>query len=172
MYALADQAASRMTAMDASNASFLGSTCGGGSGNARVLCAATPSNPRCSPAVLAQASRWAVASNILKITPDTLPAVIANVTLWRGSADWHTPAMYSPQVIKGWGYGGAISFKVMPCSAIPAPLVAGTAYACDTLDPATGKPAWDEGFSFWSNYKSTSPVLQQQVLALKALLKG
>ena len=71
LYALGAQAAARMALMDGQRRAFQGSSCGGGYGNARVACAAQPGSAKCSPAVLAQASRWAVASNILRITPDT-----------------------------------------------------------------------------------------------------
>jgi hypothetical protein len=153
LYALGEQATARMALMDAQRRAFQGSSCGGGSGNARVACAAQPGSPKCSPGVLAQTSRWAVASNILRITPDTLQDVISNVSTWRDGDAWHAPAIGSALVASGWGFGGAISFKTLPCAAIPAPLLA-TAYGCDELDTTSGRIIWDEAFAFWSEYKA------------------
>ena len=115
--ALGAQAIARMALMDAGAHSFLGSTCGVGSGNAAVLCAADPGSTYCAPGLLAMRQRWAVASNIVMVTPQTLDAVVANYSLWRGSAAWHLPAMSSAIVQRGWGFGGAISIKVLPFSA-------------------------------------------------------
>ena len=168
LYALGEQATARMALMDAQRRAFLGSSCGGGYGNARTACAAQPGSAKCSPAVLAQASRWAVASNILRITPDTLQDAIANVTDWRAGGAWHAPAIGSALVASGWGFGGAISFKTLPCAAIPAPLLA-TAYGCDELDAASGRPVWDEAFEFWSSYKAP-PWLAAEVAGLQARL--
>ena len=151
MYALAAQAMGRMRAMAEGGASFLGSTCDGGLGNARVLCSALPGSPSCTPGALAQPSRWAVASNILRVTPATLPALVANVSLWRSSSDWHAPAMGSALVAKGWGVGGSITFKAMPCAAIPQPLLTAS-YDCDAINPASNATVWGEAFAYWSAY--------------------
>ena len=166
LYALGLQAMARMRLM--SGPSFLGSTCGAGSGNVRALCAATPGDARCTAGALAQPNRWAVASNVLRMDPTTLAAVVANVSAWRSSVDWHVPAMASDLAARGWGYGGAISFKAMPCAAIPAPLTADS-YDCDALDPSTNRTVWEEAFAFWSEYKSP-PWLAAEVRALQSAL--
>lgn len=153
MLALGSQAMQRMQGLIAPSGPFRGSQCGGGSGNAAAVCAAYPTSRLCAPALAQQRSRWAVASNIVEITPATLPALIANDTAWRSSADLHIPAMASEQVQRGWGTGGGISFKVVQCADVPAGL-AGLAIDCDTLDPATGKSVWDEAFEWWSSYKA------------------
>ena len=163
--ALGAQAIARMALMDAGAHSFLGSTCGVGSGNAAVLCAADPDSTYCSPGLLAMRQRWAVASNIVKVTPQTLDAVVANYSLWRGSAAWHVPAMSSAIVQRGWGFGGAISIKVLPCAAVPAPLV-GASFGCDATDPATGRAVWEEAFDFWSGYKEQRGWLRAAVRGL------
>ena len=164
--ALGAQAIARMTLMDAGAHSFLGSTCGAGSGNAAVACAAHPGSVWCAKGMLAQRTRWAVASNIVEMTPATIDAVIANVTTWRGSAVWHLPAITSLIVQRGWGFGGGITAKIIPCDAVPAPLV-GTSFGCDALDPATGATVYDEAFSFWSGYKTTSTGLRAALARLR-----
>ena len=151
VYSLATQAIARMHSMQLYSTAFLGSTCGGGSSNTRAVCVADPTSIKCTPALLSQRSVWAVASNIVRIDADTLPVLIANDTQWRTSAAWHIPAMGSAQVQKGWGIGGVISFKVLPCAVVP-PTLLGVAYDCDLIDPATGKPVWDEAFSWWQTY--------------------
>jgi hypothetical protein len=160
LYVLADQAIADMQYMiDVSFKpggvpSFVGSQCGSGSRNVKVLCdSVDPANPICNATGLQQRSEWAVASNILVMTPDTLDAVYYNVTAWRTSPQLHIPAMTSQLVSKGWGAGGAISFKVLPCSAIPAALL-GHAYLCNQVDPATGALVWDEAFAFWQGYSA------------------
>ena len=153
VYGLGTQAMTRMRAMQRGSAAFLGSSCGGGSSNVRALCAADPSNAKCVPALLTQRSEWAVASNILRIDAETLPAVVANVSAWRSSEAWHVPAMTSAQVGKGWSTGGGFSFKVVPCADVP-PTLVGVAYDCDLIDPATGLPVWDEAFAWWAAYKA------------------
>jgi len=163
--ALGAQAIERMALMDVGAHSFLGSTCGGGSGNAAVLCAADPGSSYCAPGLLAMRTRWAVASNIVKVTAQTLDAVIANYSLWRGSSAWHLPAMTSQIVQRGWGFGGAITIKVLPCAAVPAPLV-GTSYGCDAIDPATGRAVYDEAFDAWSEYKEDREWLREAVRRL------
>ena len=157
---LADQAISRMQYMvDVSFApggvpAFVGSQCGSGYANIRVLCKdVDPANPVCNATGLKQRSEWAVASNILAITPDTLSAVYYNVSAWRTSPELHIPSMTSSLVSKGWGAGGAISFKVLPCSAIPAPLL-GHSYGCNQVDTSTGNLVWDEAFAFWQSYQT------------------
>ena len=165
--------------------SFLGSQCGSGGANVKVLCRAVdPHNPICNATGLQQRSEWAVASNIIALTPETLDAVYCekraapharrapqrrapppltpphiaqptnadNVTAWRTSPQLHIPAMTSTLVSKGWGAGGAITFKVLPCADIPATLM-GHSYGCMETDPATGKLIWDEAFAFWESYK-------------------
>jgi len=153
IYGLAAQAMARMRVMQQSGPAFLGSSCGGGASNVRALCAVDPAGAKCVPALLNQRSAWAVASNIVRIDAETLPAVVANDTAWRGSESWHMPAMASAQVEKGWSTGGGISFKVVPCADVP-PTLVGAAYDCDLLDPATGQPVWDEAFAWWAAYKA------------------
>lgn len=151
LLALATQAISRMQTMISWGA-FRGSQCGSGSSNIQALCAAYPDSELCVSALLKQTSLWAVASNIVEITEQTLPILIANDTKWRSGADWHVPAMASNLVRKGWGSGGGITFKVIPCSSIPATLI-GEAYDCDDIDDSTGRAVWDEAFAWWSEYK-------------------
>jgi hypothetical protein len=151
LLALASQAIYRMDSLISSGA-FRGSQCGSGSSNIQALCAAYPDSQLCVPALLTQKSRWAVASNIVEITAQTLPTVIANDTTWRSGADWHVPAMASNLVRKGWGSGGAITFKVVPCASIP-PTLVGEAFDCDQLDAATGRAVWDEAFAWWSSFE-------------------
>lgn len=110
LIALGSQATARMQALvDAKWGAFRGSVCGGGSTNARSLCAEYPASEKCAPAVLGQLSPWAVASNIVEITRASLRAVVDNDTAWRASPDWHVPAMASNLVRAGWGSGGGIS---------------------------------------------------------------
>jgi len=153
VYAMGAQATAELGVLAAGAWSFLGAACGGGASNARAACAADAASPLCAPAQLGQRSNWAVASNVLRIDETTLPAVVANVTLWRSSAAWHAPIMGSPEVVRGWGTGGGISFKVVPCDAVPAPFRS-AAHACDAVDAATGRVYWDDAFAFWSAYKA------------------
>jgi hypothetical protein len=159
LYVLADQAIGAMQYMIGVSLrpggipAFVGSQCGSGASNIRVLCSVEPKNPICNATGLQQRSEWAVASNILAMTPDTLDAVFNNVTAWRTSGSLHIPAMTSALVSKGWGAGGAISFKVLPCSDVPAPLM-GAAYGCNEVDPSSGSLVWDRAFAFWQGYKA------------------
>jgi hypothetical protein len=172
LLALGSQALSRMRAMAAGSPAFQGSTCAMGAGNLAVFCAtAPPATPACSAGARAQATRWAVASNLLRVTADTLPALIANVTDWRGSQAWHAPAMGSDLVAaRGWGFGGAISFKAMPCADVPAALL-GNTFDCQALDPASGKTVWEEAFAWWSEYKAPQ-WLREEVGALQRALQA
>ena len=60
LMALGAEAIGRMALMDAGAFSFVGSTCGAGSGNADVACAAQPGSVWCEKGMLAQRTRWAV----------------------------------------------------------------------------------------------------------------
>lgn len=171
MYALGTQATTRMRAMQRGGPAFLGSTCGGGASNVRALCAADPAGEKCVPALLAQRSAWAVASNVVRIDAATLPAVVANDTAWRGSAAWHVPAMTSAQVAAGWGTGGGISFKVVPCADVP-PALVGAAFDCDALDAATGRPVWDEAFAWWAAYAAPAWLREGVRAAVAARREG
>jgi hypothetical protein len=160
LYALADQAIGAMQYMIGVSftpggvPSFVGSQCGSGAANVKVLCdSVDPTNPICNATGLQQRSQWAVASNILAMTPGTLGAVFYNVSAWRSSPQLHLPAMTSSLVSSGWGAGGAISVRVLPCSDVPAPLM-GRAFGCNEVDPETGKLIWDEAFAFWQDYEA------------------
>ena len=147
--------------------SFIASQCGAGAANLKVLTEALdPLNPLCNATGLNQRSEWAVASNILSISPNTLDAVYWNVTAWRTSPSLHIPAMTSTLVSKGWGFGGAISFKVLPCSDVPALLV-GHSYGCLEVDSQTGRLVWDEAFAFWQGYQAPAWVDEGLRAALK-----
>lgn len=167
MFTLGSEATTRMATMDAGKWSFVSSVCGGGSVNARALCNADPTSPKCAPAVIHQRSLWAVASNVIRMTAATLPAVIANDTLWRN--DWHVPAMRSAQVLNGWGNGGAISFRLLPCADVPAWLLKGP-FDCDTLGPS-GAHLWDVAFAFWSSYQPAQ-WLARELEPLRVALLG
>ena len=133
--------------------SFLGAQCGSGAANMAVMCESDPGSPVCNATGLRQRSQWAVASNILVMTPDTLGAVASNVTAWRSAPQLHLPAITSGLVQRGWGAGGGISFKVLPCAAVPAALM-GRSFGCNEVDPGTGRLVWDEAFAFWQAYQA------------------
>lgn len=172
LYALGSQAIARMQALvDARWGAFRGSVCGGGSTNAKALCAEYPTSEKCAPAVLGQLSPWAVATNIVEITEASLRAVIANDTTWRASPDWHVPAMASNLVRAGWGSGGSISFKVVPCAEVP-PQLMDVAIDCDVLDPSSGKMVWDEVYEWWSSFKSSSALALGVREMQAALVRG
>jgi hypothetical protein len=155
--AIGSQAISRMQQLAIPGISaFRGSQCGSGSSNIRALCSVAPDSKKCTPALLNQISLWAVAASILEMTEETLPSVIANDTLWRNSVDFHGVAIASNLVQqKGWGSGGQISFKIIPCVDIPSTLF-NIAFDCSFIDPSTGNQVYDEAFNFWSTYKAPS----------------
>ena len=134
--------------------SFLGAQCGSGAANVEVMCRSVdPRSPVCNATGLRQRSQWAVASNILVMTPGTLGAVQSNVTAWRSAPQLHLPAITSGLVQRGWGAGGGISFKVLPCAAVPEALV-GRSFGCNEVDAGTGRLVWDEAFAFWQAYQA------------------
>ena len=76
--------------------------------------------------------------------------------------------MRSSLVLKGWGTGGAISFRLMPCDDIPLPLRT-TAYDCDTVDASTGRPVYDEALAWWLAYDEPA-WLTRELAPLRAKL--
>lgn len=126
--------------------------CGAGRTNAAVSCAANASSPYCSPAFLNMSAMWATASAVFRMTASNAAAVKETVALWRLLPTEHEPAITSPQVQAGWGFGGGITFKFVPCDIIPARFLGGAgAPTCHALT-STSTPAralFDDAYAFW-----------------------
>ena len=147
---------------------FLGSTCSGGSIARRVACASWPFDPHCNETFLNQTSPYSVGSHVFRVTPDTLPLLQQNLSVWlqwpKGDAPccpifhpekpcncsgaWHGPAQ-SVSLIRGrgWALWGANTAKVVPCDAIPLRFRDATFAECDAMGEA--RALYDEGREEW-----------------------
>lgn len=76
---------------------------------------------------------WPLASVIMRYSANNTQAADDIMYTWRTSQGGHLPAMQSVQVQNGWGYGGAVVAKVVPCAQLPQDLFApgGMSPGCD-----------------------------------------
>lgn len=128
--------------------------CGAGRTNAAVSCAANASSPFCSPAFLNMSAMWATASAVFRVTATNAADVKKTVALWRLLPTLHEPAITSPQVQAGWGFGGGITFKFVPCDIIPARFLGGAGDPnCHALagssTPSRPLAEFDDAYAFW-----------------------
>ena len=97
---------------------------------------------------------WATASAVFRMTASNAAAVKETVALWRLLPTLHEPAITSPQVQAGWGFGGGITFKFVPCDVIPARFLGGAGGASCHALAASSSPAhplaeFDDAYAFW-----------------------
>jgi hypothetical protein len=145
---LASAAMSRMQPLLSAEGPMLSSFCSTGAVTRGVLCEQA-GGPLCNASFLNSSILWPVASNVFKITPATAAAFKASILQWRTSAALHRDTIDSPQTREGWGAGGAVTAKVLPCSDIPQQWLSRPAeqFVCDAMGQAG--PLLDEVKAWW-----------------------
>ena len=119
------------------------------------------SGTRCDTRVLNSMMPVPAAMVIYRVAPGQAAVVRGNVSSWRTKPSEHKPNLdwaFGPDG-NGWGATGAITFKVLRCSAIPPEFAAGTkTVESDAIMPDGSMAYYDAATRAWQSMASLCPL--------------